>query len=146
MPRYQQSLPWHCSTHGGPEPPVTTQTSHVCYSCHHPFRPGTMRLACLAQGWMNLAHAARRCSGPTAPHPHPNQWRCLHHRDITETVAGVAASALTLREHPRNQKKITWRGCSRTIAANIWPFICNDCATAYNRTYFVFNIVCLMRN
>ncbi len=66
-PRSQQSLPWHCPTHGGPGPPVTTQTSHACYSCHHPFQPGTTPHACLAQGCMNLAHAARRCSRPTAP-------------------------------------------------------------------------------
>ncbi len=96
VPRSQQSLPWHCSTHGCPEPPVTTQTSHAGHSCHHPFRPGTRPLACLAQGYMNLAHAARRCSGHTAPPP--DQWRCLHHCNITETVAGVSASALGLRE------------------------------------------------
>ncbi len=80
------------------------KTSHASYSCHHPFRSGTRPLACLAQGCMNLAHAARRCSRPTAP---PDQWRCLHHRNITETVAGVPASALTPREHPRNQPRIT---------------------------------------
>ncbi len=96
-PRSQQSLPWHCPTHGGPWPPVTTQTSHACYSCHHPFRPDTRPFACLAQGCMNLAHAARRCSGPTAP---PDPGRCLHHHNITETVAGVSASALTPRERP----------------------------------------------
>ncbi len=67
VPRPQQSVPWHCPNYGWPSPPVSTQTSHVCYSCHHPFRPGTRPLACLAQGCMNLAHAARRCSGPTAP-------------------------------------------------------------------------------
>ncbi len=67
VPRSQQSLTWHCSTHGGPGPPVTTQTSHTCYSCHHPFRPGTRPLACLAQGCINLAHAARRCSGLLLP-------------------------------------------------------------------------------
>ncbi len=59
-PRPQQSLPRHSPTHGGPGHPVTTQTSHACYSCHHPFRPGTSPLAFLAQGCMNLAHAARR--------------------------------------------------------------------------------------
>ncbi len=99
VPRSQQSLPWHCPTHGGPGPPVTTQASHVCYSCHHPFRPGSRPLACHAQGCMNLAHATRRCSGPTAP---PDQWRCLHLRNITKTVAGVPTSAFTPREHPRN--------------------------------------------
>ncbi len=67
VPRSEQSLPWHCSTHDGPRPPVTTQTSHACFSCHHPFRSGTRPLACLAQSCMNLPHAARRCSGPTAP-------------------------------------------------------------------------------
>ncbi len=86
VPRSQQSVPWHCPTHGGLGPPVATQTSHAGYSCHHPFRPGTRPPACLAQGCMNLAHAARRCSRPTPP---PDQWCCLHHRNITETVAGV---------------------------------------------------------
>ncbi len=131
VPRSQHSLPWHCPTHGVPGPPVTTQPSHACYSCHNPFRPGTWLLACLARCCTNLAHAARRCSGPTAP---PDQWRCLHHRNITETVAGVPASALTPSEHPRNQNRITCGGYSRTIAANIRPFVCNDCSTAYHRT------------
>ncbi len=91
VPRSQQSLLWHCPTHGRPGPPVITQMSHACYSCHHPFRPGTRPLTFLAQGCMNLAHAAGRCSGATAP---PDQRRCLHHRNSTETVAGVPASAL----------------------------------------------------
>ncbi len=80
---------------------------------------------------MNRVHAARRCSGPTAP---PDQWRCLHHRNITETVAGVSAPALNLREHPRNQNRITCGVCGRTIAANIRPFVWNHCTTAYHRT------------
>ncbi len=131
VPRSQQSLPWYCPIHGGPGPPVTSQASHACYSCHHPFRPGTRPLACHAQGCINLAHAARSCSGPTAP---PDQWCCLQHRNIIETIAGVPASALTPREHPRNQSRITCGGCSRTIAANIRPLVCNDCTTTYLRT------------
>ncbi len=131
VPRSQQSQPWHCSTHGGPWPPGTTQTYHACYSCHHPLRPDTRHLTCLAQGSMNLAHAVRRCSRPTAP---PDQWCCLHHRNSTETVAGVSAPALTPREHPRNQNRITCGGCSPRIAASIRPFVCNDCSTAYHRT------------
>ncbi len=67
VPRSQQPLPWHCPTHGGPGPPVTTQTSHACYSCHHPFRPGTRPLACLAQVCMNLAHVTRRLADPLLP-------------------------------------------------------------------------------
>ncbi len=67
VPRSQQSLSWHCSTHCGPGPPVTTQTAHTCCRCHYPFRPGTRPLACLTQGCMNLAHTVKRCSGPTAP-------------------------------------------------------------------------------
>ncbi len=51
-------------------------------------------LVCLAQGCVNLAQAVPRCSEPTAP---PGQWRCLHHCNITETVAGVSASDLTPR-------------------------------------------------
>ncbi len=86
VPRSQQSLPWYCPTHGGPGPPAPTQTSNACYSCHHPPLPGTSHLACHALRCMNLAHAARRCSAPTAP---PDLWCCLHHRNITETVAGV---------------------------------------------------------
>ncbi len=112
-------------------PPVTNQTSHACYSCHHPFRLGTRPLACFAQGCMNLAHAARKCGKPTAP---PDQWRRLHYRNITETGAGVPASAFTPREHPRNKSRITCGGCSRTIAANVRPFVCNDCSTSYHRT------------
>ncbi len=61
------ALPRHCPTHGEPEPPVTTQTSHACYSCHYPFRPDKTPLACLSQDCINLAHADKRCSGPTAP-------------------------------------------------------------------------------
>ncbi len=71
VPRSQQSLLWHCSTLGGLGPPVTSRPSHACYSCHHRFRPGTRLLTCLAQGCMNLAHAASRCSGPTAPTAQP---------------------------------------------------------------------------
>ncbi len=55
VPRSQQSLPWHCPTHGAPGQPITTQTSHDYYSFHHPFRPGTRPLACLAHGCINLA-------------------------------------------------------------------------------------------
>ncbi len=92
---------------------------HACCSCHHPFRPGTRSLAGLAQGCMSLAHAAR-CIRSTAP---PNQWRYLHHRNVTETVAGVSASALIPRDHPRNLNRIIGGGCNRTIAANTRPFV-----------------------
>ncbi len=50
VPRSQQSLTWYFPTNGGPGPPATTQTSHACYSCQHPFRPGTRSLACHALG------------------------------------------------------------------------------------------------
>ncbi len=72
-------------------------------------------LLCLVQGCMNLAHAARGCSGPTTP---PDQWRCLHQRNITETVADVAESALTPREHPRNQSR---SNCTLGVGANLTP-------------------------
>ncbi len=49
-----RSQPWHCSTHGGPGPQATTQTFHACYSCYHPFRPGTRAPA----GWLLPSHAA----------------------------------------------------------------------------------------
>ncbi len=81
VPRSQHCLPWHCPTHGGPGPPVTTQTSHACYSCHHPFRPGTRPLVCLAQGCMNLAHAARRCGGqPAAEIPRSRTGQAVYLR------------------------------------------------------------------
>ncbi len=44
----------------------------------------------------------------------------------------MPASALTPREHLRNQNRITCRGCSRTTAANIRPFVFNGCTTAYH--------------
>ncbi len=78
LPRSQQSLPWHCPTHGGPGPPVNIQTPYACYSCHQPFRQGTRPFACFAQGCTNLAHAAKRCNEPIAL---PDQWRYLHRRN-----------------------------------------------------------------
>ncbi len=114
-------------THDGLGAPVNTQTSHTCYSCHHPFQPGTRPLACFAKSCMNLAHAIKRFSGPTVP---PDQWRCLHHRNNTQIVPGVSASLFTIHEHPQNINRVTCGGCGRTIATNIRPFV----YTAYHRT------------
>ncbi len=133
VPHLQQSLPWHCPTDDGPGPPVTTQTFNTCYSCHHPSRQSTRPLGYLAQGCMNLAHAARRCSGPTAP---PDQWCYFQHRNVTETVASVSASVLTFRGHARNHKRITCGGRNRSIAGNTRPLVCNDCSTAYHCTCY----------
>ncbi len=76
---------------------------------------------------MNLAHAANRCSGPTAP---PSQWRCLHRCNITETIVGVSASIHTFREQARNHNGVTCGGCNCTTAASIRQFVWNDCNTA----------------
>ncbi len=125
--RSQQPLPWHCSTHGGPGPPVTTQTSHACYSCQHPFRPGTRPLACHAQGCMNPAQVARRCSGPTAP---PDQWCCLHHSNscrrssicphppvsTPETKTESPAEAAAARLLPTSGRSSTTTAATRTTA------------------------------
>ncbi len=91
--------------------------------------------ACVARAGHRGHHEPSSCS-PEMKRTHcsPGQWRCLHHRNIPETVAGVSASALIIHEHPRNQNRITCGGWSRTIDANIRPFVCNDCTTAYHRT------------
>ncbi len=103
---------------------VETNPGPRCYACGQKFRQSDTPLAChtpeceiktqkqtrcsgvprsqqslsgspiAIQICMTLAHGAKRCSGPTAP---PDQWRCFHYRNITETVAGVSASLLTLR-------------------------------------------------
>ncbi len=67
---------------GGPGPPATPQKSHACYSCHHPFRPGTRPLACLTQGCMNLAHADLLLPRP-AELPSPPQ----HHRNGSRRIS-----------------------------------------------------------
>ncbi len=54
---------------------------------------------------------------------------------VTTAASPKRLSALTPREHPRNHNRVTCGGCNRTIDANIRPFVCKDCSTAYHRTY-----------
>ncbi len=65
----------------------------------------------------------------------PSKEGCRGHHVETATmtpVAGVPAYALIPHKHYRN--RFTCGGCSRTIAANIRPFVCTDSTTAYHRT------------
>ncbi len=66
----------------------------------------------------------RPTSEPTAP---PDQWRCLHHHNITETVAGVSASDLT----PVSTQETKTESPVEAAAARLLRlFVCNDCTTA----------------
>ncbi len=101
------------------------------FSYHHPFRPGTRPLACLAQGCMNQAHATRRCSGPTAPLNNGVVFTTATSAKQLQACQHLPSPSVGAQE---TKNRIALGGCSRTIAATIRPIVCNDCTTAYHRT------------